>query len=286
MPVTVVTNGNNKGLTTDLIYELAEMVSLLITESQTGIYTFIDIYSLYHPEEDLDDTIMDLNLKYFSYIFSRDTMYQIETVESSYGLSFLENFICAGIVIFFLLWGVNGGALLIRPDMSFGKLLAANRVTAGQQILCEFGAYVVFFLANFAGIILLSATALYFIPTELLDFSENMALFAIKLLPVILCITALQFLIYSLTDDLLSGLLLNFLCTLFLGYVSGCFYPLNYLPETIQKLSAFLPTGICMKYMSLILQEENVLVSVSKLFAYSLLFLGISYGIKKYKIKR
>lgn len=287
MPVTFVSGGSQGGIGTELIREMADTVSEIITESQTGIYSLQDIYL----KEELTDTLYDaernLNLQYFDMIFGREKLYEIITLEGDHGLSLTQHFLCAAIVVFFLFWGMNGGVLAVKSDMALGKVLAARGMHAWMQTICEYLAYLCIFLLNYAGLVLLVGAGVGFIPDHLeitLNFEEIVHC-AASILPVLVCISALQYLLYSLVESLISGLLLNFLGAMILAYLSGCFYPLNYLPAVMQRIAVFLPTEISMEYIAACFQENSLLINFVKLFLYTVLFIIVAAIVKKYRIR-
>lgn len=288
LPVTFVSGGSQGGIGTELIREMADAVSEIITESQTGIYTQHDIYLKYDLAEFLLDGETRLNLTYFNKIFEREGMYQVHTVEGDNDLSWQAHYICAAFIIFFMLWGMNGGALLVKQDMAFGKLLAARGMSVRSQTLCEYIAYVCLFAGNFTGIVLLAAVCMRFfeVPVEELQEVGKILGLAVGMLSLIVCIASFQFLLYTLTDSLISGLLLNFIVTIVMGYLSGCFYPLNYMPEIIQKAAAFLPAGTGMEYMAAFFKGESLLPDICKLFLYTVLFCIGAVFVKKRKIEQ
>jgi ABC-type uncharacterized transport system permease subunit len=63
-------------------------------------------------------------------------------------------------------------------------------------------------------------------------------------LPAVLVITALSYLLYTLTDHLISGVLLAFFVTVVLCFIGGCMYPVQIFPESVQQLAAVLPSGL------------------------------------------
>ena len=80
-----------------------------------------------------------------------------------------------------------------------------------------------------------------------LELPPGLILYA---LPVLLTVSAFSFFFYSLTGDLVSGVLLQFLGVLCLCFVSGCMYPGFFFPEAVQKLGDWLPMGICRRWLS------------------------------------
>ncbi|NCC43694.1 MAG: ABC transporter permease, partial [Clostridia bacterium] len=110
LPVTYVAGGGQGGMGSQLIRELAESVSVMITETQAGIYGMQN----YYIENDVLDTLYEdadrLNLKYFDVVLGREKMYKIETFSDTGGLSIAGYYVCALLLVFLLLWGMNCAA--------------------------------------------------------------------------------------------------------------------------------------------------------------------------------
>ena len=119
-----------------------------------------------------------------------------------------------------------------------------------------------------------------------LEGTIDMIRFAVAVLPVICCVAAMQCFLYSIVSSLTEGILLNFIGTVGLGYLSGCFYPTYFFPQSIQTLAEFLPTGIAMKYLTQILCDFPSIEQMGLLLSYAGLFLGMAVMVKKRKMAR
>ena len=85
MPVTFVGGGAQRGIGTQLMMELSDTVSEVITESQTGIYSMQDFYLEQGAIERIAEDADRLNLRYFDVLFSRENMYRIEVGDGREG---------------------------------------------------------------------------------------------------------------------------------------------------------------------------------------------------------
>ena len=70
------------------------------------------------------------------------------------------------------------------------------------------------------------------------------------LIPVIVMLSAFNLMLFEISKNVVSGVLLHFFSTLLLCYISGCLYPIYAFPEIIQKLDYILPTGIARANLS------------------------------------
>lgn len=288
LQATYVAGGSQGGIGTELIRELAEAASVMITETQTGIYSMQQLYLEQGETDILYQDADELNLKYFEVVLGRENMYRIETFSDTKDLSAAGYYLCALLLVFLLLWGMNCAALMVKKDLSLEKMLQAGGFSVGLQTFGEFVAYLCLMAANYAGIIAIAAVVLRGSGITLGEIrgAGDLLRFAAGAWPVLLCISALQFLMYTLVNGLISGLLLNFIGAVTLGYISGCFYPLSFFPKTIQNIASFLPTGIGMDYMGNFLQQKACGVQLCGLLSYAALFFAAAWWTKKRKLER
>lgn len=288
MPVEFVSGASQGGIGTELLRELADAVSVLITESQTGIYSMQELYLDYKALETIYEDTDKLNLRYFDVILSRENMYRMVTENERNVCSAAGYYLCAVILVFLMIWGMNGGALLVKNDMSLGKVLSAGGLNVWAQTSGEFAGYVCLMAGNSLGIVLVLVGAAGYFRFSLPEAKElgDMIRFSLGIWPVLLCTASMQFLLYNLVTGLTEGLLLNFVGTVGLGYLSGCFYPISYFPEGVRRLASFLPTGIGMKYLESYLLGQSAADMCLKLLLYTAVFFVLAVWIRKRKLER
>lgn len=288
LPVTFVGGGSQAGIGTELVHELSDTISEMITETQTGIYSMQEFYLEQDVLESIYEDTDKLNLRYFDVVLSRENIYQIKNVAGDQELSTGGYYLCAAFLVFLLVWGMNCGGLLVKKDPALEKMLSAGGIGSGMQTGGEFLAFLLLMGTNCFGImaVLTVFAGKFRLPVRELESGRTMLTFALGSWPVLLCTAALLFFLYSLVEGLISGLLLNFLGAVCLGYLSGCFYPLSYFPKTVQKTADFLPTGIGMRYMERYLVQKQYVGELWKLLAYALVFFLLSVYIRKRKLMR
>jgi ABC-type multidrug transport system permease subunit len=116
-------------------------------------------------------------------------------------------------------------------------------------------------------------------------FLSNYLFFSLKAFPVVLMAAALDLLLYELADSLISGVLLQFLASVLLAYLSGVFYPLSSLPSAIRMLSPCLPTGQAMLYLrKSLIRGSNVLLPLGYLLAETVVFILLATCLRKRKL--
>lgn len=201
----------------------------------------------------------------------------------------LTGYFTTGLTLLFgLLWGIIGSPMLVRRDMAMPKLLKAEGLGAVRQVLAEYLAYLSLMSGNFILLFLplgrLSDAAGISVP-EWEGASAASLVFLLRLLPVVLLFAAMQFLLYEVISDMVSGILLQFLAGICLGFLSGCLYPLSFLPETVGRISLFLPTGAAMRYAAACMRGSFSWSASGEMCAFLLLFFGLAVWVRERRLR-
>ena len=216
-----------------------------------------------------------LALEYVDFLFERSRMYRVESLEQN-SIPF-DRYMLGGLSVFMLmLASLTFAPLYIRADHALSKVLRAQRVGTWKQTFAEFIAYLLTML------LLLIAMTLVLKFGKMLP--ENVALWKLFLgiLPTLLMITTLSYCVYTLSDHLISGVLLNFFLVIVLCFVGGCMYPIQVFPDVMQTVSAILPTGIARSSLTGCLLGADASGSIA-LLGYSAAFFAIALGARAYK---
>lgn len=284
------TSNSQMGLGTMLMNELANIISELITKSQSAIYGMQNLCNEYEKYDIYWDATNELNLEYIDIILSRQLLFEVETLGVSNSLSLQGYYICGFAVLFFMIFAINGCPIFVRKDMSLARLMSANGVNALYQVLVEFVAYLmlvsVCMLSVFAVLAGVCEFAELAVPEwRSVDFATVFG-FGVALLPAIFMLTAMAKLGHELSGNIVSGMLIQFLATLSMGYVSGCFYPASFFPEGIQVIGKLLPPGMAMKYASECMLDEVSALSVLGILFYTVLFVVLTWLLRQRKLEQ
>ena len=269
--------------------EVLDLVSCIIVESQKGAYGIGEaMRELGASRSEAYDEMMGISSKYINLILKRSEALEINVVGVADSLSF-GGYMFSGItVLLMLLSGIVTCPLFIRRDMSLYKLLSANRRRAASQIIGEYLAF--FFIMLLNNVILLSALMIGIgktdVITELAELhTPEMLLLVLKFIPAIALITSLQFLMYQLSDSVVSGVLMQFVSSVLLGYLSGCFYPISFFPKAIRAVSEILPSGIARNYLSTLITGNFDPLNIIAILSFFVVFTALSVLVRHHKIK-
>ena len=287
MPLTYVSTSGSLRLGSMIMNELVNTISSLLTESQNAIYGMQN-YLVNNGMSDIYWQATDeLYLRFLDFILGRTSVYELEIMGLSGNLSMIGYYLCGFTVLFLLLWGIAGSPLYIKKDHALPALLSSKGQNTLSQMAGEFVAYFVLMATSFLLVIVLVAVAMGLTGFTLPEWErEGIGIlfgFYVKMLPVAAVICAMQLLLFELTSDMVSGILLQFLCALSLGYLSGCFYPISFFPESIQIVQPLLPTGVAVNYGGNLLMEESTVIEMVLLLGYLVLFLVLATAVRKRK---
>jgi len=282
---------NRTGIDMFILFEeeVLKLVSCLVVESQKGVYSMEDVIVDYQVTgKDPVDHIAALSTGYVGVIFNRGNAIRTEVIGISDGLSF-GGYMFSGIaVLLFLLCGISFCPVFTRHDLALAKLLRANRYAPVLQIAGEYGAFFCAMLLN--GLLLLLGVffglgkSVALIPELAEGGLSAYLVLAVKLIPAIFAIAAMQFLLFELVDSVVSGVLLQFLGAMGLAYISGCLYPISFFPETIRAIAFATPPGLARSYFASLLSGAGGGLCFA-LFLYGLVLLGAAVMLRCRRIR-
>lgn len=289
-PVTYVAVEGQKGIGSIVMNEIVDVVSDLVTRSQSGIYGMQKIFVDSGRTEGFWEATEQLNLRYFDIVLNRRKFYDMEILGISNGLSTEGYYFCSILVFFLLLSGINNSLLFSRRSDELPRFLAARGIGAMGQITGEYLAYVGMVTAGVLEIFLMLAVVfgnkIFYIAEWEGMGAEPLFCFFLKFFPVVLLISAMQFLLYELVSNIVSSMMLQFLCGVGMGYLSGYFYPANFFPDTLRKIGEVLPTGVALCCTDNSVTGNTSWAATVGGLLYLLCFWGLSILVRKSRIRR
>ena len=289
-PVTYVVSEGEKGIGGIVMNEIVDMVSNIVTRTQSGIYGMQSILQDYGITDVMWEATEQLNLRYFDIVLGRKKFCDVEILGIANGVSVEGYYFCSILIFFVLLSGINNSPLFSKKNLDMAGFLKARGIGALGQVAGAYLAYVclmmICILEISLGIAVVQGCDVFQI-TEWKGLGiEPVLEFFIRFLPVAFMIAAMQFLIYELVTGIVSSLLLQFICSISMGYLSGFFYPANFFSEKLQRIGRILPTGAALRYTNDCMIGEISLSSIFGVLLYLACFLGLSVFIRKNRIQR
>ena len=288
-PIEYVTSAGSYGVTSIVKDELTKSIELLLSQSQKGVFGLENLLIENEIENNSINHIDKLNLRYIDFILNRSNMYKTTELGISNGLSLPEYLLCGIGILFFLIIGLPYALVLVKKDLYFNKFILAKGYSITNQIIIElFVFYIMLLLTIFVvfslvGIIysILGSMSLSIYVPEIDVLNVILCLF-----PIIAMISSFNIMIFEITDDIKSGVLLQFIVSLSLCYITGCLYPIYTFPAFIQKISYVLPTGLARSLLSNSFYQDTTLVPLLGVILYTLIFFCTTIFIRNLKINK
>lgn len=221
--------------------------------------------------------VNDLALEYVDFLFDRSKLYQVTPLQQENYVPF-ETYMLGGLtVLLLMLVCLPFAPLYIRGDQSLPRLLRSQRVFLAGQVLAEFGGYALGMTVLFA------AVSVVFRFCGMLTGNTAVWVLFVGGMPAVLMVAALTYLLYSLSDHLIGGVLLTFLGVLALCFVGGCMYPIHVFPLTLQQISLVLPSAIARESVTACIQGSRP-THVGALLGYSAVMLVLAVAVRSHKV--
>ena len=280
-PIRFVTTPGASGLVTMFKNEITSAIIEMAVDTQKGTNGIGDAAHDQGIGNLAGDFQYEISLAYVDLILSRGDMITVDVLGISSGLSMAEYFICGLSIVFLMLAGLPFVTIYCRKDDSLNNLLLSKGFSYKKQVLCEWGAHFISLLCLVLIVAILLSFAFIIFP-DFIPINEFFA-FLLYSIPVLLMLSAFNLMLFELTTNVVSGVLLHFFTTLSLCYISGCFYPIYAFPEIIQKIQFIFPTGLARACLAnAFVTEVNALALISNLlFAIVFYVLAVYFRNRK-----
>lgn len=286
-PAKFVTLDGPQNLGTMFSEEVVKIVSDLIVNSQNGMYSMQDV-SFKYDYPDYGDNTNQLMMTYMGHIMGRTGSYEVTNLGIVGSLSLGGYYLCGIITLFLLLWGISCNRIFSSRNLDYHKLLKISGVSPTTQVLCEYGAYAVVSTLMTLLFSIILGILLQFVKLPIPELSGvgllDCVFFVIRMIPVILMITMMQYAFYELIPNFIGAVLTQFLLFMLLGYLSGCFYPNFFFPDTLRNMMEALPVGLGFSFLRKMMSHELLLADVIWVMVYAVGFFLIASKMRKYRI--
>ena len=271
-----------------IVNDVLSTISNLVVESQSGIFAMETFYKE-NGIKGRGKALNAINMRYLTYVFSRDDFTKVTELGTTGDTTLGGYYICGLLVLIVLLVGVLSANCIVKRELSLPRILSTKGCSAFSQILCEILSFAMLSLiAVFLVIVALGVCNSFFeIPVDefaYFSFSDFLLLF-LKFVPMIVLVSSMQFFVYELCNNVVSATLLQFIVSISLAYVSGCFYPKHFFPLSLQHISSCLPVGFAFDYSRKAITFTADIMDVLCCFGFAALFLALSAFARSLKIR-
>lgn len=250
--VTYTATQGQKGLGTMVMGEITDIASTLVTSSQSAIYAMQRALADQGRGEEIGRETDRLNLSLINLVLSRGEFGDVEVLGYADGLSLELYYICGMFLLFLLLSGLLNSALFARKGTALPCFLKARGLGAFRQIT---GEYLAYFCLVLTGFFCLCGFAFFALEQGFVKVPEWEGMGAAPfwgllraLIPVAAMFAALQFFLYEAAEGIVNGVLVQLICGIGMGYLSGYFYPSAFFPEKMRTMGEALPTGAAARF--------------------------------------
>ena len=288
-PLIYVSPIGNQMLSGMIMNEVVKAVSLLMRDTQNAVFAMQDYINEQGLSQQYSIHTNTISIRYLDFILDRPSVFALEQLGvSGNQISMQAYYVCSFSVLFLLLWGMVGCPIFIKRDMALIKMLQAKGQKALHQVTGEWIAYVILMLGNILVVWILFAIIAIKIEITLPEWNDTilqeLVRYIISFIPVVLLISSFQMLLFEVSSEFVSGILLQFLCAMGLGYLSGCFYPISFFPKSIETMVCVLPTKMALDYLGQILLSQQSIWQFIFLMGYTILFFLLTVWIRSKKL--
>lgn len=289
--ITYVTAGGSAEMVSILIRELMESMSTILVETQNSVYGMQRFLREYGMEDQLQQATEEFDLRYVNLFLDRAEVCEVQEVGLANELSLQGYYVCGMLLLFLMLWGIACSPLFAKEDLTFQKFLLARGQKLWIQVAGEYAAYLTLMAVSVFIIAVILTAGLYFTELPVPEWekggSGRLLFLVVQAIPVMALLSAFQLFLFELVSGIVNGVLVQFLSAVCMGYLSGCFYPVSFLPEGMQRISAFLPSGMSLKYLDVCMAgQEKALLYLIGMGMSLFLFLWLTMLVRKRKLMK
>ena len=276
--LTYYATSGQKGISNVMMDEIALVATNIIVPSEKGICTLRDIMA--QEGYDKADTYMAVYEIFMAYVNTMMLRGEISTVTElgiSAGLTTPQYYFVSLLLFFLLLMTMCFVAYFIGINHAQHKFFSSKGITALQQVL---GEYIPFLTVNIIVALLVAGLAKL---TGLGDFIgvDIDSGFVLRIVVIEALFTGLAFLLYEILEGIINKVLVTFLLYIAGAYASGYFYPRSILPEMMQQLGQWLPTGLAFDFLGSVVTGESGAFAMALMLIYVVIFVGASVLIRR-----
>ena len=242
----------NARLEAMLFRELTESGAGLLRVAQAQIYGAVDTAREYGLTEEL--SVMEADIDSYNLAFALDRMavFDAEEVSATGRMSVLQYYVASGVILFLLLSGMAAYPVMQREPAAFRRQLMRQGVGELWQFFCRWLcgfvcisllAFVVWVAFQAAGFLAPEFKVQF---TSTIVSGRNHIGVGVRvgvILLIIVTAATFVYMIYSLAGSRTAGILLIFLVSVLMVYLSGGFVPSVLMPQAMQTVGEILPTS-------------------------------------------
>ena len=252
-PITVIFP-EDSGLEAVIIKEVADTLSTMLSSAQAGIYSIYDFYDDHGASDYRRDAIQRMNLKYINLVATNQSMFDTTTVTATGSIPLMTYYICGGLVLFSLLFGINCFSFTKNTVANASKRLSLNSVPLIAQ---GFSLFTAIFTIQIVTMLIIIIPAVWIMGLFDLKLSSTGIAGLLVIIPLFSLISSsFVYIISQITHHGFARIMLTFFVSLALCFISGCFIPSMMLPKLLQDIGYYLPAYHMISFGSKIMSGD------------------------------
>lgn len=263
-----------------VVKSLAESAANLVTAGQSAINTVFHYSKRAGLEgKDLEEVYKKSTIKFFLEVLSRNEMFTEVEASSTYDLTPTEYYTASLIVVFLMFAGMPGLKMLVT-EKSLGLVdrLRTSAVKIWQVVLSKFIVSLFLSIIQFSIIVALTSLVLKNY------WGSSISNVLILLGSVIFAVSAWSVFVSAVSKTPAAADAIGNMGILLMAIIGGSIYPLQYLPETVRKISCLTINKWATEGFMVIFSGNSALGIANNVAALMVIgtgFLIISAGILK-----
>lgn len=257
-----------------------------LSAAQAGIYAVDDVCNFYKIKNGVSQSEKFLNDAYFSYALNRSIYFRAESVSSVGSLTQIQIYLCSGIILLLLLSGIACYDLL-RPE---NPTLSISLRRRGMPISILYifkaiGVSTIYYLLILFAYMIENLAELKFPVLKSIIINFNFLSY-LSLFILVFMVFAMILFLFQLSDNHTLSMLLLFILSIIMMFMSGAFVPSSILPEIMQKAATFLPTTYFTRLCGEIITNTTKLMTILQTSLFGVLFIGGAQLMDYFRQKR
>ena len=227
----------DSGADSILFETLASAAAHTLRTAQAGIYAGIDTAIHYNRSDSITQITNELNEEYINLALRRSRMFYPKEISATKSLSITDFYTAGAFILLLLLSGIGCASFYKNNHHFLRKMIARHGINTASQIIIQGLSISVCYFTMFA--------ILYFIysisTTAAADIITPLLLMP-TLFSLIFSICEFVLLVFNISKNPHTGVLLLFFSSIVMIFLSGGILPDAFLPRLIQSISTFLPS--------------------------------------------
>lgn len=239
----------NAGLEAMLLRELTESGAGLLGVAQAQVYGAGDVAAAYGMEENLSAMESEIDSYNLAFALDRLAIFDTETVSATGRMSVVQYYAASGFILFLLFAGMALYPVMQEEPRAFSRQLRRQGTGSVWQCFCKWlcgfmcmGIFVgmLWMAFRMAGIFMPEQAA---VAAALSDGGCPVGVQIGILCLIVLSASTLVYFLYSIPGSRTGSILLIFLLSIVMVYLSGGFVPSTLLPQAVQRAGSVMPTS-------------------------------------------